>query len=311
MNRFFVLILVLLFFTNGVTGQTEESAALETLTGKINGTLLIPSSSGKMPVVLLIAGSGPTDRNGNNPMMVNNSLKLLAEGLCAKGIATLRYDKRGIGESRNAGLKEQDLRFENYVEDAAAWVSRLKNDARFSEVDILGHSEGSLIGMIAAQEGKVTKFISLAGVGSRAGDILREQLKSQPAGVLEQSLPILQELEDGRTVDNVPQMLYALFRPSVQPYMISWLKYDPCEEIAKLKIPVLIVQGSTDIQVPVEEAGKLAAANLRSKKVIVEGMNHVLKEAPADRQENVKTYVNASLPLKQGLVDTIAGFVLD
>lgn len=286
-----------------------ESITLDTKTGEIKGTLLCPPTVKKIPVVLLISGSGPTDRNGNNPMMINNSLKMLAEGLFEKGIATVRFDKRGIAESQNAGIKEIDLRFESYVKDAEEWVELLKNDSRFSEVHILGHSEGSLIGMIAAQKENVSKFISIAGVGSPAGEILREQLKAQPPMVLQMALPFIEKMERGETVDEVPQMLQALFRPSVQPYMISWMKYDPQKEIAKLNMPVLIVQGTTDIQVTVSEAEKLAHANKKATKQIIEGMNHILKAADIDRQQNLQTYSMPDLPLKEGLVDTVAAFI--
>ena len=191
--------LLLLLITGNLFAQIAEKAiSLETKTGKIEGSLLCPRNAEKVPVVLIIAGSGPTDRNGNNPMMTNNSLKMLAEGLFKNGIASVRYDKRGIGESTVAGLKESDLRFENYVEDAESWVALLKKDKRFSEVIILGHSEGSLIGMIAASKDNVDRFISIAGVGTTAGEILREQLKAQPPVVLNQSLPIIEKLEKRR-----------------------------------------------------------------------------------------------------------------
>ncbi len=304
------MMLFLLILTGSLPAQiTGDPVTLETGTGKIEGTLLCPPASKKIPVVLLIAGSGPTDRNGNNPMMINNSLKMLAEGLFEKGIAVVRYDKRGIAESKSAALQESDLRFEDYVKDAEEWVDWLKKDSRFSEIHILGHSEGSLIGMIAAQKGDVRKFISVAGVGSPAGEILREQLKAQPPMVLQMALPYIEKMERGETDENVPQILYTLFRPSVQPYIISWFKYDPQKEIAKLNKPILILQGTTDIQVTVAEAEKLANANKQAKINIIEGMNHILKEAEIDRQKNLQTYTIPDLPLKEGLIDTITGFI--
>lgn len=302
--------LFLLILTGSLSAQaTGEPITLETETGKIEGTLLSPSVAKKIPVVLIIAGSGPTDRNGNNPMMTNNSLKMLAEGLYEKGIAVVRYDKRGIAESKDAGLQESDLRFESYVNDAEEWVDRLKKDNRFSEIHMLGHSEGSLIGMIAAQKGEVKKFISIAGVGTPAGEILREQLKAQPPMVLQMALPYIERMERGETDDDVPQMLYSLFRPSVQPYLISWFRYDPQKEIAKLDKPILIIQGTTDIQVTAADAEKLANANKQAKLHIIEGMNHIMKEAEIDRQKNLQTYSMPALPLKAGLIDIIAGFI--
>ncbi|MEC7264820.1 MAG: alpha/beta fold hydrolase, partial [Bacteroidota bacterium] len=260
-------------------------------------------------VVLIIAGSGPTDRDGNNPFMKNNSLKMLAEGLAEKGIASLRYDKRGIGESKAAGLEESQLRFEHYVDDAKAWVELLARDPKFSKIVILGHSEGSLIGMIASQNKDVAQYISIAGVADPAAKTLKEQLKAQPAFVSELSNPILDQLEMGKQVDSVPPMLYSLFRPSVQPYMISWFQYDPKSELAKLKIPILIVQGTTDIQVNVVNATALSAANPNAKLKIIEGMNHILKPSVSDRTANIATYGMPELPLIDGFLEPIVTFI--
>ena len=302
------LILLLLFIPLVSFGQ-EEEIILETKTGDIKGSLLIPSFSEKTAVVLIIAGSGPTDRNGNNPMMTNNSLKMLAKELQKNGIASVRYDKRGIGESKNSGLQEIDLRFEDYVQDVEGWIKLLKEDERFSNIIVLGHSEGSLIGMIASHKQEAKKFISVAGVGIPAGDILRKQLKGQPQFILDESLKIIEKLENGETVEKVSQMLYSLFRPSVQPYMISWFKYNPQIEIAKLNKPILIIQGTTDIQVSVSDADKLASANKKSQKQIIEGMNHILKEAELDRQKNIQTYSMPDLPLKKELIKFIVKFI--
>ncbi len=239
----FWAVLLLLLITSGLfADQSKTVVKLETKTGILEGSLIVPNEKNSVPVALIIAGSGPTDRDGNNPAMNNNSLKMLAEALSKNGIATLRYDKRGIGKSQKAGQKEDELRFEHYISDAEAWAELLKNDKRFDRVIIIGHSEGSLIGMIAAQENGIDKFISIAGPGFSADKSLIEQLKSQPPEVLNIALPIIYKLRQGETVDDVNPLLYSLFRPSVQPYMVSWFKYDPAEEIAKLKIPVLIIQ---------------------------------------------------------------------
>ena len=306
---FFTTATLLLVISNLFAGQAEKIVTLKTESGTLEGTLLIPETKAMIPVALIIAGSGPTDRDGNNPMMKNNSLKMLATELLKNGIATLRYDKRGIGKSKKAGLKESDLRFDNYIEDTKGWIEYLKHNKGFSQIIVIGHSEGSLIGMIASQEKDVDKFISIAGVGQSADKTIREQLKAQPAIVLEQASPILDKLIQGETVENVPPMLNSLFRPSVQPYMISWFKYDPQKEIAKLKKPVLIIQGSTDIQVSVKDAEKLADANQKAEKKIIKGMNHIFKEAELDRQKNIETYNQPELPVKTELIKVIVDFI--
>lgn len=292
-----------------VVGQESSTLTLKTPTGSLEGTLLYPASEKEIPIVIIIAGSGPTDRDGNNPVMKNNSLKMIAEQLSLNGIATVRFDKRGIAKSSAAGSDENNLRFEHYIEDANGWVNLVAKDDRFSEVIILGHSEGSLIGMVASRNNEVTKFISLAGSGRAAADIISEQLSSQPPFIVDQSSPILEKLKNGETYDSIPPMLYALFRPSVQPYMISWFQYDPVKELAKLDKPVLVVQGTNDLQVSAKDAQLLEGANANAKLVFIEGMNHVLKESPSDRQKNLETYSNPDLPLHPDLMKNVISFI--
>lgn len=296
---------------DGLNKQSNRDSdiELETPTGSLFGTLEIPGNKPPFPVVLIIAGSGPTDRDGNNPTMQNNSLKMLAKELKINGIASLRYDKRGVGKSKNASLMESDLRFENYIEDAKHWINALKKDDRFGDIVVIGHSEGSLIGMAVSQNKIVSKFVSIAGCGQTADKIIKEQLKSQPPEVLEQALPILDKLTKGETVENVPQMLNPLFRPSVQPYMISWIKYDPQKEIAKLDKPILIIQGTTDIQVTIEDADRLAKSNPKAAKKIIDGMNHIMKESVLERQKNFSTYNQPDLPLNKELINIIVDFI--
>lgn len=255
---------------------------------------------------MLIAGSGPTDRDGNNPMMKNNSLKLLAQELVKNGIASVRYDKRGVATSSTIVTKEEDLRFEDFISDAQKWVELLKKDKRFSQVVVVGHSEGSLIGMNLSN---IDKFVSLAGAGQSADLTIKEQLNSQPQMVKDMCYPIIDKLKNGELVEDVNPMLNSVFRKSVQPYMISWFKHNPQEDIKKLNIPVLIVQGATDIQVSVKDADLLSNSNKNSRKVIIAGMNHIFKTVGSDKQENMATYNNPDLPVSAELIKTITEFI--
>jgi pimeloyl-ACP methyl ester carboxylesterase len=290
----------------------EEPATLKTPTGDVFGTLELPAAPPPVPLVLIIAGSGPTDRNGNTPALPgsNNSLKMLADGLAARGIASLRYDKRGIAASRAAMTSESDIRFNHFIEDAEAWVAQLRTDKRFSTVTIVGHSEGSLIGMVAASGAAADGFVSLEGAGRKAQDILAEQLKAQlPPDLMSPSERIMAKLSSGEIPDSVPPALNALFRPSVMPYLISWFQYDPAAEIGKLSIRVLIVQGTTDVQVSMDDAKALAAGNPAAHFVTIEGMNHILKEVSGDRLAQIPKYSDPSLPVVPKLIDELAAFV--
>jgi pimeloyl-ACP methyl ester carboxylesterase len=308
------LILALLAISLISVGQTDSSftetpVILETKTGKILGTLCAPEKFNNIPVALIIAGSGPTDRNGNNTMgLQTDTYKLLAHKLCASGIATLRYDKRAIGESKDAMVKEDDLRFEDYINDASGWLAMLKKDKRFSRLVIIGHSEGSLIGMIAAQHGG-DKYVSLAGIGESADKTLKRQLSSLPKMGKDTAYRIIDSLVVGKTVSHIDMTLYSMFRPSVQPYLISWFKYNPSVEIKKLNIPVLILQGTNDLQVTVDDAKELAAADTKAQLILLEGMNHVLKKVGDDKDANKKSYSDPSLPLDEELVTDIIGFI--
>ena len=290
------------------TSFVETKVTLETKSGNIEGVLSVPVKGKGMPVALIIAGSGATDRDGNDPMMKRNSLKMLAAALLERGIATLRYDKRGIGASRSAGKAEADLRFDDYVNDAKGWIELLKKDKRFSKVVVIGHSEGSLIGIIAGKG--ADKFVSIAGAGQSADKLIHDQLMAQPKQVQDMAFPLLDSLAAGHLVKNVNTMLFSIFRPSVQPYMVSWFKYNPQREIRNLLIPVLIVQGTSDIQVGVEDARRLAAANTRAELVLIEHMNHIFKIVEGDRQANIKTYNDPNLPIAPELGKKTADFIL-
>ena len=317
-NRILLFITFIFLFVSLSAQQLikEEEVVLKTATGDIYGTLKVPMKDKTIPVVLVIAGSGPTDRKGNQPMMQNNSLAMLTDGLYQKGIATLSFDKRGIGASMKALQREDDIRFEHYVEDAKLWVDLLAKDKRFSGITVVGHSEGSLIGMLAAKNNKsVSKYVSVAGPGQPANELLREQLNkqlaTQPESVKNTVFSYLEKLEKGETFTDVPPMLLSLFRPSIQPYMISWFKYDPQKEIQLLTIPILIVQGTTDIQVSAEQADLLAKSNKKSQKMLLENMNHVLKESAAtDMQSQMSTYTNPSVPLHKELIKVMSDFIL-
>jgi alpha-beta hydrolase superfamily lysophospholipase len=290
---------------------TESAITLNTLSGNIYGTLTMPKdAAGKIPVVLIIAGSGPTDRDGNSPALGLNAniYKLLAYDLGKAGIASVRYDKRMIGQSAGT-QKESDLRFDDYIDDAVGFIEMLGDDARFSKVIVAGHSEGSLVGMIACQGQDVKGFISLAGAGEPAEKILDEQMKSKPQYLQDNYHKIMDTLKRGKTNQEVDPQLYPVLRPSIQNYVMSWCRRIPQLEIKRLKMPILIIQGTTDLQVSVDNAEKLKNAKSSATLDIIHGMNHILKDAPADKDQNMATYKDPNLPLNAQMVTDIIDFI--
>jgi pimeloyl-ACP methyl ester carboxylesterase len=286
---------------------SESDITLKTPTGTIYGTLTLADKS-PSPVVLIIAGSGPTDRDGNSPQfgVKTDAYKMIAAALAKRGVSSVRYDKRGIAASAAAMQSEASLRFDDYVNDAVAWVNLLAGDKRFSRVTIAGHSEGSLIGMIAAQRSPVSAYVSLDGAGFPAATVLRTQFK-QNAALYAKADPILTQLEQGHTVSDIPADMIPYFHASVQPYLISWFKYDPAIEIAKLKIPVTIVQGSADVQISTADEDALRSAAKGATDRNVDGMNHVLKFAPNVKSpiEIQKGYTDPTLPVMPDVIDAI------
>ncbi|MEM1216915.1 MAG: alpha/beta fold hydrolase [Bacteroidota bacterium] len=311
MKKYLTILLVLLGGVGAQAQATADTLSLATSIDLIYGTLLVPAAEKPVPLALIIAGSGPTDRDGNNPMMSNNSLKMLAERLAVEGIASLRYDKRGVAASASPKVQEADLRFEHFVDDAVGWLELLAADSRFDSLYVLGHSEGSLIGILAAQRVAVAGLVSLAGPGQNALEVLKLQMQSQLPFIRDTALVLLDRFAQGDTITTVPPYLQSLFRPSVQPYLRSLFKYDPAEEIKTLRCPVAIVQGTTDLQVQVSDAERLHQAVPSAELVVIEGMNHVLKAAPAERMANLTTYGQADLPLHEVFVVWLSKFFRD
>ena len=295
----------------GITSPTGISLALE-------GTLTLPANLKKrVPVVVLIAGSGPTDRNGNSSvpgLQQMNMLRQLADSLAKQGVAVLRYDKRGSGTNAllyAAQFKKTVLNFGDGVADAVGFIRQLQADRRFSSVTVAGHSEGSLVGMLAATQTKANRFISIAGAGQNIADIIKVQFANGgvEGDMLATAIRDLDSLKAGKTVRQPPAMLTSLFSPAAQPYLISWMKYDPAVVIRAFKGPVLIVQGRRDIQVATSEADLLKAARPDARLIFFETMNHILKEAPAERIANMAVYTDPKRTILPAVADEIARFV--
>ena len=313
----FRILLVVLTLFSGVANAASPSVLLRpielnTPTGTLYGSLVLPKSDKPVPVVLIIAGSGPTDRNGNNTQGGrNDSLKKLAWRLAQNNIASVRFDKRGIAQSQPAAPDERTLNLDQYVTDAVAWGNLLKADPRFADVFVLGHSEGALIASLAAPAMDAAGVISIAGTARPVGQVLREQLQrnNMPPGLLQRSVELIHTLESGRTDDNVPEALQVIFRPSVQPYLISLLRYDPAKAFAALKMPALIIQGTHDIQVDVNDARLLKAAKPDADLALIEGMNHVMRIVPMHMKRQVQSYNDPNQRLSSELGDRIVRFI--
>lgn len=290
--------------------------------GSLHAVLNLPEgAAAPVPALLFIGGSGPATKEGIANIYLDTAMHLLEHG-----IACVRYDKRGIARSAsvvNAAQDEDKMVIEDFVGDAAALLQKMKADQRFSKVYVLGHSEGALVGTLALQKTAADGLICLAGAGRNIAEVTLEQITANPnnpSELVENSRRIIAELKAGRTVSEVPLLLNSLFRPSVQPYLISWMRYEPAEEIAKLKeTPILIVQGGNDMQVQVIDAENLHRAVPKSRLAVLPEMTHMLKNSAVSKDEVYRSmvlsrkylavYQDDSLPIAPQLIEEITGFI--
>ncbi len=284
-------------------------------TGPLKGTLLVPASK-SASVVLIIPGSGPTDRDGNSPAGVKASTyRLLAEGLAARGVATLRIDKRGMFASAAATPDANAVTIADYAADVRSWVAVLRKQTGAPCVWVLGHSEGGLVAMVAAKaQADVCGLVLVATAGRPMAEVLRDQLKANPANgpILGQALPAIDALEQGRRVDTASMhpALQGLFNPALQGFLISAFSYDPRRVLAGYSGPVLLLQGQRDIQVGEADARLLKQAYPEASLVLLPNVNHVLKSVTsAELGPNIATYADPLLPLASGVVEAIADFL--
>lgn len=286
-----------------------DSTVTEVAVNKlIDGTLLMPTGVDKPNLAILIAGSGPTDRNGNQNFLKNNAIKKIATGLFNNGIASFRYDKRIVKQIKK-GKVDPNISFRNFVTDAISVIKYFKASNKFNKIYVLGHSQGSLVGLIAANKINIDGFISLAGAGRSIDEVIKEQINKTAPMFNADTEIVLKSLKSGKTTDNFPEALASIFNKDVQPFMISWMRYNPVEEIKKLSAPALIINGTKDLQVDKSEAELLKNAATNAQLKIIENMNHVLVTVEGDDLENSKTYNKPKLPLADGLVNTVSEFI--
>ncbi|KAF1011544.1 MAG: Esterase EstD [Pseudomonas fluorescens] len=310
-----ILLLTLTLFTSVAFAASpvvlQCPISLNTGSGELFGSLLLPQSDKPVPVVLIIAGSGPTDRNGNSADGArNDSLKRLAWLLARHNIASVRYDKRGVAASLAATPDERDLTLDAYVADAVAWGRLLKTDPRLGPLIVLGHSEGALVATLAAAQLDPAAVVSLSGSARPVDQVIRQQLAERlPPALLLRSNQILDHLKAGQLDSDVPAPLHSIFRPSVQPYLISLFRADPAAAFARLRMPALIIQGTHDLQVSVNDARQLKQARPDAELVVIDGMNHVMRIVPNDVKQQLASYNDPQLPLAAELGNRLLRFI--
>jgi pimeloyl-ACP methyl ester carboxylesterase len=294
-------------FVSMVSVNTAQnfSATELSINRHVDGTLLTPDGIEQPPLVIFIAGSGPTDRNGNQALMKNNMLKKLAESLSERGIATFRYDKRVVKQLRTRNL-DKNIRFDDFVTDAKSVINHFKST--YSNLIVAGHSQGSLVGLLTLDAG-ANGFISLAGAANSIDQIILEQISKSAPFFTADTKRVLDLLKSGQTTTDFPPALSSIFNLDLQPFMSNWMQYNPKDLIKKLEIPVLIINGTKDLQVAITEAQQLKEAKEEAQLEIIENMNHLLFEINGDDLVNSKSYNDNSYAVMPKVIEIMTAFI--
>ncbi|HEX9827484.1 MAG TPA: alpha/beta hydrolase [Flavobacteriaceae bacterium] len=300
------MLIFLLSFLSGMAQEVNYSSEDITINAFVDGTLLMPTSKEKPVLAIIIAGSGPTDRNGNQNFLKNNALKKLAEALSSHGIATFRYDKRIVKQIKNGNV-DKNIMFDNFVTDAISVIEYFKKTNAYSKIYVIGHSQGSLVGMLAAKD-RVNGFISLSGAGQSIDKVIIDQVQKTAPMYTPDTKRVFDIMRQGKTTPDYPPALSSIFNIEIQPFMMNWMQYNPQDVIKSLDMPILIINGTKDLQVSVEEANLLKAASQHANLKIVDKMNHVLFIIEGDDLENAKSYNESARPLSQDVITAILDF---
>ena len=199
------------------------------------------------------------------------------------------------------------MRFDDFVSDAVDVINFFEN--QYHTIILIGHAQGSLVAMLAAQKTEVSKIISISGMGESIDQLIISQLELQAPGLVENAKQAFKDLKETGKSKNYSQGLVTIFRPSVQPFMKSWIHYDPSVVITALDQPILLIQGTKNLQIPQEQVQFLKKAKPDARLILIENMNHVLKEIEGDDLENSKSYNEPYRPVSSQLVKNITAFI--
>ena len=303
----YYIIILLLCFLSGFAQEANYSSKDFSINVFVDGTLLTPKEIEKPTLAILIAGSGPTDRNGNQKFIRNNNLKKLAESLSNQGIATFRYDKRVVKQIITGNFDKNTM-FDDFVKDAISVIEYFKKSNGYSKIYVIGHSQGSLVGMLAGKD-RIDGFISIAGAGQSFDNVIIEQVEKTAPQFIEDTKRVIEIMRSGRTTSDYPPALSSLFNLDIQPFMINWIKYDPKEVIKSLNMPIMLLNGTKDLQVSVNEANMLKEAAHHAELKIIDKMNHVMFIIDGDDLENAKSYNESFRPISQELLESVIEFI--
>ena len=294
----YVTIFILSVVTSFAQLKTEE-------VNLNNGVIQLPGTLSytfdKSPLLIWVHGSGGVDREGNPAKYIRQ----FREAVNNQNLAFFSYDKRTANPKNAAFLN--DVLIDDFVSDVEVVISHFKNDSRFSSIILVGHSQGSLLAMMASKN--ADKYISVAGAGETIDKTIIRQITNQNAAFGEITAQHFKELRETGSIKEVNPNLLSLFAPQNLLFLSSWLAVNPVDEIKKVSIPTLIVQGDKDIQVLISDAENLSKAKPDAQFVIIKNMNHVLKTIEKD-EDNLTSYMSDNFPISEEFIKVITNFVL-
>lgn len=306
MNAHLAIATLFLLFQGLLNSQNFESKEV-TIDDSIDGTLLIPEKIKDNTLAILIADYGPVDRNGNQNFSNNGSLKKLAEALSVEGISSYRYDKRTFRLNKRR-QSQQNVSFDDFVTDAKKVINFFADSNEYDHIYAIGHGQGSLVGMLSLDD-RVEGFISIGGSAKPIDQVIVEQVTMMDEKLGKEAERIADEIKKGETVNNIPPALNSVFQKDVQAFMSSWMTYDPTNVLTTVTVPILILSGTKDLQVPIEEANDLTKTNDQAQLQLIEDMNHVMFIIKGGDLENSKSYNESFRPISQELINKIVDFV--
>ena len=306
MIRFITYLIISIFgIAVSIAQVKSEEITIKNDSIQLPGTLTF--SAEKSPLIIWVHGSGNVDRNGNQmPIVKANYIKQLRDSVNKEGISFFSYDKRTANKNNVAVMMKNGVNFKDFAVDVKTVVSHLKKDTRFTKITLIGHSQGSLVAMLASKD--VDKYISLAGPSKSADKAIIKQIKEKAPFLDSINRAHFKELKETGNVKTVNPMLVSIFAKPNQSFLNSWIQYNPSKEIKKINIPTLIINGDKDLQVPISDAEELKKASPKSELVIIKNMNHVLKDIQKDK-DNLASYYSADFKLSKKLIETIVSFV--
>lgn len=306
MNTKHICILFIICLSPFFCQSAEEPFTINLGNAQVNGFLNIPEKVNKAPLIILVSGTHFFEKDLEGLGFEDNSFRQISEYLYKNGIACYRIEPSSL----NIG-SDIDIKFENYATTLKTCVDTFYLSKRFSKIIVAGTNDGALMGILTAiKNPKVNGFVSLAGYGRVGDEVLKEKLSGPNELNNKVIYDFIDLLKKGDTLPDLPRSYLSVFKPSIQPFLISWFKINPANELKKTTCPVLIFNGTTDLKVKTKDYQLLCAAKPLAQKKVIKNMNHNFTNCDKlDRESQIKFCTNSSETMNKDFLLTLVNFI--